>query len=246
MIAPGGPHEQTIDAGACPQCSIERSRARSADTCGPSRLNRTWGIDCRESIRAPEMTGRPGLADGSRLAKDAPRVASMGDLDELNALLGRGPRQSAPRRHPRNPRRRAAHAVRHRRRARDSFGEHRGRCEGEIARSRPRRSQRRPAATEGIHPAGRRRGSQRRACRPCGVPPGRARHRRPCPGRARERGEPTLRQSPVGLPVPSPPAFWRAAKPGRSTGGTSVVAARPRSGAPARCAAEAPAPDPSR
>ena len=32
--------------------------------------------------------GTTGLADGSRLAKDAPRVASMGDLDELNALLG--------------------------------------------------------------------------------------------------------------------------------------------------------------
>ena len=32
--------------------------------------------------------GATGLADGSRLAKDAPRVASMGDLDELNAHLG--------------------------------------------------------------------------------------------------------------------------------------------------------------
>ena len=32
--------------------------------------------------------GTTGLADGSRLAKDAPRVASMGDLDELNANLG--------------------------------------------------------------------------------------------------------------------------------------------------------------
>ena len=32
--------------------------------------------------------GTTGLADGSRLAKNAPRVASMGDLDELNAHLG--------------------------------------------------------------------------------------------------------------------------------------------------------------
>ena len=32
--------------------------------------------------------GTTGLADGSRLAKDSPRVASMGDLDELNANLG--------------------------------------------------------------------------------------------------------------------------------------------------------------
>ena len=32
--------------------------------------------------------GTTGLADGTRLAKDAPRVASMGDLDELNAHLG--------------------------------------------------------------------------------------------------------------------------------------------------------------
>ena len=32
--------------------------------------------------------GTTGLAGGGRLAKDAPRVASMGDLDELNANLG--------------------------------------------------------------------------------------------------------------------------------------------------------------
>ena len=32
--------------------------------------------------------GTTGLADGSRLAKDSSRVASMGDLDELNANLG--------------------------------------------------------------------------------------------------------------------------------------------------------------
>lgn len=32
--------------------------------------------------------GTTGLADGSRLAKSSPRVASMGDLDELNANLG--------------------------------------------------------------------------------------------------------------------------------------------------------------
>ena len=32
--------------------------------------------------------GTTGLADGSRLPKDSPRVASMGDLDELNASLG--------------------------------------------------------------------------------------------------------------------------------------------------------------
>ena len=32
--------------------------------------------------------GTTGLADGGRLPKDSPRVASMGDLDELNANLG--------------------------------------------------------------------------------------------------------------------------------------------------------------
>ena len=32
--------------------------------------------------------GTTGLADGSRLSKDSARVASMGDLDELNANLG--------------------------------------------------------------------------------------------------------------------------------------------------------------
>ena len=32
--------------------------------------------------------GTTGLADGSRLSKDSPRVATMGDLDELHAGLG--------------------------------------------------------------------------------------------------------------------------------------------------------------
>ena len=32
--------------------------------------------------------GTTGLASGSRLPKDSPRVVSMGDLDELNASLG--------------------------------------------------------------------------------------------------------------------------------------------------------------
>lgn len=32
--------------------------------------------------------GETGLADGSRVAKDAPRVAALGDIDELNSALG--------------------------------------------------------------------------------------------------------------------------------------------------------------
>jgi len=32
--------------------------------------------------------GSTGLGDGSRVPKDAPRIAAMGDVDELNALLG--------------------------------------------------------------------------------------------------------------------------------------------------------------
>lgn len=32
--------------------------------------------------------GTTGLADGSRLAKDAPRVEALGDVDELNSVLG--------------------------------------------------------------------------------------------------------------------------------------------------------------
>lgn len=32
--------------------------------------------------------GTTGLGDGSRVAKDAPRIAALGDADELNALLG--------------------------------------------------------------------------------------------------------------------------------------------------------------
>ena len=32
--------------------------------------------------------GTTGLGDGSRTAKDSPRVAAMGDVDELNSLIG--------------------------------------------------------------------------------------------------------------------------------------------------------------
>jgi cob(I)alamin adenosyltransferase len=32
--------------------------------------------------------GTTGLADGSRVAKDAPRIAALGEVDELNSLLG--------------------------------------------------------------------------------------------------------------------------------------------------------------
>lgn len=33
-------------------------------------------------------TGTTGLGDGSRVAKDAPRIAALGDVDELNAVIG--------------------------------------------------------------------------------------------------------------------------------------------------------------
>lgn len=32
--------------------------------------------------------GTTGLGDGSRVAKDAPRIAALGDVDELNAVVG--------------------------------------------------------------------------------------------------------------------------------------------------------------
>lgn len=32
--------------------------------------------------------GTTGLGDGSRIAKDAPRLAALGDVDELNSVLG--------------------------------------------------------------------------------------------------------------------------------------------------------------
>jgi cob(I)alamin adenosyltransferase len=32
--------------------------------------------------------GSTGLADGSRVAKDSPRIAALGDLDELNSVVG--------------------------------------------------------------------------------------------------------------------------------------------------------------
>ena len=32
--------------------------------------------------------GSTGLGDGSRVGKDAPRIAAIGDVDELNAMLG--------------------------------------------------------------------------------------------------------------------------------------------------------------
>ena len=32
--------------------------------------------------------GTTGLGDGSRMAKDAPRIAALGDVDELNSVIG--------------------------------------------------------------------------------------------------------------------------------------------------------------
>ena len=32
--------------------------------------------------------GTTGLADGSRVAKDSARIAALGDLDELNSVVG--------------------------------------------------------------------------------------------------------------------------------------------------------------
>src|SRR3954451_2983826 len=33
--------------------------------------------------------GTTGLGDGKRVGKDAPRIAAMGDIDELNSAIGR-------------------------------------------------------------------------------------------------------------------------------------------------------------
>jgi cob(I)alamin adenosyltransferase len=33
-------------------------------------------------------TGKTGLADGSRLDKDHPRIVAIGDIDELNSVIG--------------------------------------------------------------------------------------------------------------------------------------------------------------
>ena len=33
-------------------------------------------------------TGETGLADGSRVRKDHPRIEAIGDVDELNSMLG--------------------------------------------------------------------------------------------------------------------------------------------------------------
>ena len=32
--------------------------------------------------------GTTGLGDGSRVSKDAPRIAALGDVDELNSAIG--------------------------------------------------------------------------------------------------------------------------------------------------------------
>ena len=32
--------------------------------------------------------GTTGLGDGSRVGKDAPRIAALGDVDELNSVIG--------------------------------------------------------------------------------------------------------------------------------------------------------------
>ncbi len=46
-------------------------------------MNRLTNITTRGGDR-----GQTGLADGSRVDKDSPRIQALGDLDELNAALG--------------------------------------------------------------------------------------------------------------------------------------------------------------
>src|SRR3546814_20874660 len=40
--------------------------------------------------------GTTGLGDGSRVDKDAPRIAAMGDVDELNSAIGLLPSDALP------------------------------------------------------------------------------------------------------------------------------------------------------
>jgi cob(I)alamin adenosyltransferase len=49
----------------------------------PAMANRLTKITTRTGD-----AGTTGLADGSRVSKDSPRIAALGDVDELNSLLG--------------------------------------------------------------------------------------------------------------------------------------------------------------
>ena len=122
--------------------------------------------------------GTTGLGDGSRVAKDSPRIEAIGAVDELNSTLGVLLAEDAARR--RSPR--CLTTVQH-----DLFdlggelsipGLHRGdRRARRAARGRRRALQRRPRAAQGIHPArrhARRRARARRRAPSAGAPSARS------------------------------------------------------------------------
>src|SRR6476646_11578853 len=71
----------------CGQCShCPRS------LCGPTRRSNWAGLGMGNRLSAISTrtgdAGTTGLGDGSRVSKSDPRVAAMGDVDELNCAIG--------------------------------------------------------------------------------------------------------------------------------------------------------------
>src|SRR3546814_10114226 len=59
-------------------------------TAWPPHKHRTNTMATRLSVITTRTgdKGTTGLGDGSRVDKDAPRIAAMGDVDELNSAIG--------------------------------------------------------------------------------------------------------------------------------------------------------------
>ena len=119
--------------------------------------------------------GETSLGDGSRVSKLDPRVAAIGDVDELNSLVGLGGRPRARPERALRSRRRPVGSVRRQR----GPAAHHGRRD-RAARARDRRGERVAAGAEELCPSGRERARRAALPRASGLPPRGARR----PGRA--------------------------------------------------------------
>lgn len=63
-------------------------RTRTASSSAPTSLSNAVGHRLSRIYTRTGDAGTTGLADGSRLPKDAPRLECLGDLDELNSHIG--------------------------------------------------------------------------------------------------------------------------------------------------------------
>src|SRR3954471_22649213 len=56
--------------------------------CCPATIPPIMGHRLSKIVTRTGDAGTTGLGDGSRVGKDSPRIAAIGEVDELNSMLG--------------------------------------------------------------------------------------------------------------------------------------------------------------